>query len=87
MHICSRPQLSARHTRIAGIEGTAGIAEILVGVIVVSAKKEFHGIGGAAGMHALCIIHTSAGWYVVEPQNGQYTELEKYTNPIIKYIF
>ena len=72
---------------IASVFKKKNLRQILVGVIVVSATKEFHGIGGTAGMHALCIIHTSAGWYVVEPQNGKYTELEKYTNPIIKYIF
>ena len=60
--------------------------QILVGVLVVNSEKEFHGIGGE-GLHALNIIHTNAGWYVIEPQNGKYTQLEKYTNPIVKYIF
>lgn len=62
------------------------LRQILVGVLMVKSEKPFHGIGGN-GLHALNIIYTSAGWYVVEPQNGQYTELEKYTNPIIRYIF
>ena len=62
------------------------LRQILVGVLIVKSSTPFHGIGGD-GLHALNIVYTGAGWYVVEPQNGQYTELEKYTNPIIRYIF
>ena len=63
------------------------LQQILVGVVVVDSINEFHGIGGTGGNHALNIIHTSAGWYIVEPQNGKHTPYEKYTNPILKYIF
>jgi hypothetical protein len=37
--------------------------------------------------HALNIIKTNKGWFVVEPQTGQYMDLKSYPNEIEKYIF
>lgn len=71
---------------VASVFKKKNLRQILVGVIMVKSNTPFHGIGGD-GLHALNIIHTSAGWYVVEPQNGQYTPLKEYSNPILRYIF
>lgn len=63
-----------------------GKKQILIGVILVKQKKDALGIEASA-KHALNIIYTSSGWYVVEPQTGEYIEYKNYTNPILKFIF
>tara|TARA_R110002020_G_scaffold19117_12_gene66492 strand:+ start:143 stop:688 length:546 start_codon:yes stop_codon:yes gene_type:complete len=61
--------------------------QILVGVILVEHTNEFLGLEEIAGKHALNIIYTSNGWYVVEARTGKFIEYKKYTNPITEYIF
>ena len=62
--------------------------QILVGMIVVSQKTKALGIPSIPDIkHALCIVYTSKGWMVVEPQTNQFISLKEYPNTIYKYIF
>ena len=62
--------------------------QILVGVIVVSQKTEALGIPSRPEIkHALCIVYTSKGWFVMEPQTNKFTPLKEYPNTIYRYIF
>ena len=60
--------------------------EILVGVIMVRQKHPMLGIP-AGVLHALNIVKTDMGWFVVEPQTGEFINLKDYPNEIRKYIF
>ena len=62
---------------------TMGLA---VGVIIVDNIKSYFDVP-MGGKHALNIVHTSRGWYVVEPKNGKYCSIDDYHNPIECYIF
>ena len=57
----------------------------LVGVIVVNQRNKALGIP-ATGAHALNIILTEKGWWVYEPQTGEFCKLSRYPNKIIAYI-
>ena len=63
--------------------------QILVGVIIVEQKKSTLGLPAIRNStkHALCIVYTSSGWYVIEPQTNKYISLADYKNTIHKYIF
>ena len=62
--------------------------QILVGVIVVSQKTKALGIPARQDVkHALCIVYTSKGWFVMEPQTNKFTPLKEYPNTIYRYIF
>ncbi len=49
-----------------------------IGWMRVDAKKEWAGLPPV--MHALVFAVTEEGFFIVEPQNGQYVELEDYPN-------
>lgn len=57
--------------------------EPAVALIIVEQKHEFGGIPSGA-LHMLNLVFASNGWYVFEPQTGEYIELENYPNE--KYI-
>lgn len=59
---------------------------LAVGIIIVENVKSYFDVP-MGGKHALNIVHTSKGWYIVEPQNGKYCSIEDYHNPIDCYIF
>ena len=61
--------------------------EILVGVIFVAQRKDFGGIPAGKYNHALNLIGTEKGWFVIEPQTGEMCELKDYPNYIMWYIF
>ena len=61
--------------------------QTLVGVIFVQQKKEALGVGGIGLAHALNILYTSQGWYIIEPKTGKFMAYDKYPNPITQYIF
>jgi hypothetical protein len=62
--------------------------QILVGVIVVTQKTKALGIPSRPEIkHALCIVYTSKGWFVIEPQTNKFTPLKEYPNTIYRYIF
>jgi hypothetical protein len=62
--------------------------QILVGVIVVTQKTEALGIPSSPDLkHALCIVYTSKGWFVIEPQTNKFTPLKEYPITIYRYIF
>jgi hypothetical protein len=63
--------------------------QILVGVIIVEQKNSTLGLPAIKNStkHALCIVYTSSGWFVIEPQTNKYTPLTDYKNTIHKYIF
>ena len=60
--------------------------EILVGIISVKQKKAILGIDEGV-LHALNIVKTDKGWFVVEPQTGEFISLKDYPNEITRYIF
>lgn len=49
-----------------------------IGWMRVNAKNEWAGLPGV--VHALMFGVTEKGLFVIEPQNGQYVELEDYPN-------
>lgn len=53
-------------------------ASIGVGWTTVQADAAFAGVSG--GGHALVIAATTSGLYIIEPQNGTMTPLERYPN-------
>jgi hypothetical protein len=63
------------------------LREVLVGVIYVNQKHSFGGIPSGQFYHALNIICTESGWYVYEPQTGEFDKIENYPNNILWFIF
>jgi hypothetical protein len=61
--------------------------EVLAGVIFVAQREAFGGIKGGEYNHALNLIGTEKGWFVIEPQTGKMCELKDYPNNIMWYIF
>ena len=61
--------------------------EVLAGVIFVAQRKAFGGIPAGKYNHALNLIGTDKGWFVIEPQTGEMCELKDYPNYIMWYIF
>ena len=61
--------------------------EVLAGVIFVAQRKAFGGIPAGKYNHALNLIGTEKGWFVIEPQTGEMCELKDYPNYIMWYIF
>ena len=53
--------------------------EPAVALLVLKQKKPFGGIL-SGGLHMLCLVFTSNGWYIIEPQTGEYILLEDYPN-------
>jgi len=54
--------------------------EPCVALIVVRQVNEFGGIPGTGGLHMVNLVMTNQGWYIVEPQTGEFVLLEKYPN-------
>lgn len=50
-----------------------------VALLVVNQVNPFGGIPNG-GLHMLCLVFTSNGWFVIEPQTGKYIPLENYPN-------
>ena len=61
--------------------------EVLAGVIFVTQRKDFGGIPAGKYNHALNLVGTDKGWFVIEPQTGKFCELKDYPNSIMWYIF
>lgn len=53
--------------------------EPAVALLVLKQKQPFGGIP-SGGLHMLCLVFTSNGWYIIEPQTGEYILLEDYPN-------
>jgi hypothetical protein len=59
-----------------------------IGWMIVNSKWKWAGTGNARGRHALMFALTSKGLIVIEPQNGQYIELNRYPNKqFIEMVF
>ena len=54
--------------------------DVAVAVIVVRQVNEFGGIPGTGGLHMVNLVFTNNGWFVFEPQTGEFILLEKYPN-------
>lgn len=61
--------------------------EVLAGVIFVTQRKDFGGVSAGQYNHALNLVGTDKGWFVIEPQTGKFCELKDYPNSIMWYIF
>lgn len=64
---------------VAGFKSNSKI-EPASGLITVQQVNEFGGIPGTGGLHMLILVMTNQGWYVVEPQTGDFILLEDYPN-------
>jgi len=54
--------------------------EIGVAVVVVKQVHEFGGIPGTGGLHMVNLVFTNQGWFIFEPQTGDFILLEDYPN-------
>ena len=54
--------------------------EIGVAVVVVKQVNEFGGIPGTGGLHMVNLVFTNQGWFIFEPQTGDFILLEDYPN-------
>ena len=55
--------------------------EVPCGRLIVRQKTSFGGVpGGPRAVHALILIRTDAGWFIVEPQTGAITPFASYAN-------
>lgn len=61
--------------------------EPLIGVAFVRQENKAMGLSNVGLVHAVNIIYTSQGWYMLEPQTGLFMSLQKYPNKILKLIF
>tara|TARA_Y100000593_G_scaffold94566_1_gene194313 strand:- start:1909 stop:2445 length:537 start_codon:yes stop_codon:yes gene_type:complete len=61
--------------------------EPLIGVAFVRQENKAMGLSSIGFVHAVNIIYTSEGWYMLEPQTGLFMSLQKYPNKILKLIF
>jgi hypothetical protein len=63
------------------LAGGARRAEVPCGRLTVAQRAAFGGVPGAAGaLHALVVVRTDSGWFVVEPQTCTIVELRNYPN-------
>ena len=72
------------------LAGGARQGEVPCGRLVVWQQVGFGGVTGRPhAVHALVLIRTDLGWYVVEPQTGASTSFQKYPNlsGVIDVIF
>lgn len=53
--------------------------EPCVALLVVRQVNEFGGVP-SGGLHMVNLVMTNQGWYVFEPQTGEFIKLEKYPN-------
>jgi hypothetical protein len=61
--------------------------ELAVGIVVVRQMNEFARIPATGGLHAVNLVMTNKGWYIVEPQTNQFILLEDYPNQeYVQYI-
>jgi hypothetical protein len=54
--------------------------EPCVALLVVRQVNEFGGVPGTGGLHMVNLVMTTRGWFVMEPQTGEFVLLEKYPN-------
>lgn len=71
---CELDRTVSRIAALAGINSAPAI-----GCISVLQKFDFAGVQ-AGGAHALNVVHTDSGLWVVEPQNGRCIPLPSYPN-------
>lgn len=61
--------------------------ELAVGIAIVRQNFEFGKIPATGGLHAVNLVLTNNGWFIVEPQTREYILLEHYPNQAsIQYI-
>ena len=66
-------------TSVASFKSTSKI-EPACGLITVRQINEFGGVPGTGRLHMLILMMTNQGWFVVEPQTGEFILLEDYPN-------
>ena len=59
---------------------SGAVSEPAVAMVVTKQLKEFSSIPATGGLHMLIFVMTSQGWFIVEPQTGDFVELHKYPN-------
>ena len=59
---------------------SGGTHEPAVVLVKVHQVNEFGGIPGTGGLHLLVMVMTNRGWFIMEPQTGQFVKLEEYPN-------
>lgn len=55
-------------------------SEPAAALVVVNQVHEFGDIPATGGLHMLVFIITSRGWFMVEPQTGEFVNLQDYPN-------
>lgn len=74
---------------LMGISGYKSLnkSEPSVAVVVVRQVNEYGGIPASNGLHMVNLVMTNNGWFIFEPQSGQFTLLEQYPNQeFIEYL-
>lgn len=74
---------------LMGISGYKGSnkSEPSVAVVVVRQVNEYAGIPASNGLHMVNLVMTNNGWFIFEPQSGEFILLEKYPNQeFIQYL-
>ena len=58
-----------------------------VAVVVVRQINEYGGIPSSNGYHMVNLVMTNKGWFIFEPQTGEFILLEEYPNQeFIEYL-
>ena len=74
---------------LMGISGykSSNKSEPSVAVVVVRQVNEYGGIPASNGLHMVNLVMTNNGWFIFEPQSGEFILLEQYPNQeFIQYL-
>lgn len=63
-----------------GAYKSGDILDVAVAVIVVRQVNEFGGIPAGGNLHMVNLVFTNRGWFIIEPQTGEFILLENYPN-------
>jgi hypothetical protein len=74
---------------LMGISGykSSNKSEPSVAVVVVRQVNEYGGIPASNRLHMVNLVMTNSGWFIFEPQSGEFILLEQYPNQeFIQYL-